>query len=247
MTTARPQIRVGCCGWNYRHWQGVFYPRELGPAEWFGFYARSFDTVEVNNTFYVLPEPQVFDAWEQEAPEGFVYAIKASRFLTHMKKLIAPEEPLARILGRARRLGDHLGPVLYQLPPRWRCNHERMRAFLSLLPADLTHVFEFRDPSWYEGSLLRMLAEHGACLCAHDMPGSASGPRAIGKVAYVRFHGAGGRYSGSYSEAALRPWAEWLAAQHREGREVYAYFNNDIGGHAVGDALRLRAMLARLV
>lgn len=244
---AKPQIRVGCCGWNYKHWRGIFYPRELGPGEWFGFYARRFDTVEINNTFYKLPEAQVFDGWRQQAPTGFLYAVKASRFLTHMKKLKDAAEPLANILGRARQLGRHLGPVLYQLPPGWRCNEERLAEFLALLPDDLRHVLEFRERSWYAPGILRMLAQRSVSLCVHDMPDSATGPMALGPAAYVRFHGAGGKYTGSYTEAELRPWAEWLAEQHGSGREVYAYFNNDIGGYAIGDALRLREMLARLV
>lgn len=245
MHGAKPQIRVGCCGWNYKHWRGIFYPRELGPAEWFQFYARRFDTVEINNTFYKLPDEQVFAGWREQAPDGFLYAVKASRFLTHMKKLKDPAEPLARILGRARLLQRHLGPVLYQLPPGWRCNEERLAEFVALLPGDLTHVVEFREPSWYAPAVLTMLAQGGISLCVHDMPDSAIGQVAIGRAAYVRFHGPGGKYTGSYSQEALRPWAEWLAQESRAGRDVYAYFNNDIGGHAIGDALRLRELLAK--
>lgn len=243
MHSGMAALRIGCSGWNYRHWRGTFYPSALPPARWFEHYARHFDTVEVNNTFYQLPDEDVFDAWDRQAPAGFVYAIKASRFLTHMKKLKDPAEPVARILGRARRLGAHLGPVLYQLPPGWKCNAPRLRALLELLPRDLTHVLEFRDPSWYTDDALAALAEHGAGLCVHDMPGSAPQRLALGKAVYVRFHGVNGTYAGAYPEAALRAWAAWLAEQRAAGRDVYAYFNNDIGTHAVRDAARLRAML----
>jgi uncharacterized protein YecE (DUF72 family) len=130
----RGQVRIGTSGWIYKHWRGVFYPERLPAREWFAFYARSFDTVEINNTFYRLPSPAAFAAWHDQAPPGFVYAVKASRYLTHMKKLKDPADALERILGRARLLGPYLGPVLYQLPPHWRCDLDRLREFLAALP-----------------------------------------------------------------------------------------------------------------
>lgn len=240
-----PRIHIGCSGWNYRHWRGLFYPTELRVAQWFEFYARRFDTVEINNTFYRLPEPPVFTAWRAQAPAGFVYAVKASRYLTHMKKLKDPGEPLARILGRAALLGAHLGPVLYQLPPGWRVDVARLAEFLRLLPPAISHVLEFREPSWYADEVLALMHERAVGLCVHDMPGSAIARAAIGAAVYVRFHGPTGHYSGSYDAAALQPWAEWIAEVHRQGRDVYVYFNNDIGGHAITDAERLRGLLAR--
>ncbi len=242
-----PAIHIGCSGWNYRHWRGSFYPPALTVAQWFGHYAQRFDTVEVNNTFYRLPDEDVFVAWEQQAPAGFVYAIKASRYLTHMKKLKDPAEPIDRILGRARRLGDHLGPVLYQLPPGWKCDPARLQTFLKLLPTTMSHVLELREPSWYNDEVLALLREHNVALCAHDMPGAAADLLPPGKTAYLRFHGPTGDYSGAYSDRALASWAEQLAEQHRQGRDIHAYFNNDIGAHAPRDALRLRTMLARLL
>ena len=241
---ATAAVHVGCSGWIYAHWRGLFYPPKLKSAQWVEYYARHFDTVEINNTFYRLPESSVFDAWRQQAPAGFIYAVKASRYLTHMKKLKDPAEPLARLLDRAVHLKDHLGPILYQLPPGWKADAARLDAFLGQLPRGRTHVLEFRDESWYVDEILALVRSHGASLCVHDMPGRAPERMALGPIAYVRFHGPTGQYSGSYDANALRPWAEWLAHQRDAGRDIYVYFNNDIGGHAVRDAVRLREMLA---
>jgi uncharacterized protein YecE (DUF72 family) len=244
-----PNIRIGCSGWQYKHWRGDFYPVELSPSRWLEYYAERFDTVEINNTFYRLPETPTFAAWRRRAPRGFVYAVKASRFLTHMKKLKDPEEPLHRFFSRARALKRSLGPVLYQLPPRWPVNVERLEAFLRLLPRRRLHTLEFRDPSWYTPDVFALLERHRVALCLHDMKGSATGPAdrqppAIGPFVYVRFHGPQ-KYSGGYRDDTLERWAEWLAAQARGGRPVYAYFNNDVGGHAPRDALRLRDKIQR--
>jgi uncharacterized protein YecE (DUF72 family) len=238
-----PEIFVGCSGWNYRHWRGAFYPEKMRSREWFQFYATHFDSVEINNTFYNLPEESVFDDWRAQAPPGFSYAVKASRFLTHMKKLKDPHEPVERLISRARRLGPHLGPILYQLPPRWRANPERLRGLLEILPRDLVHVFEFRDVSWYNDAIGTLLIEHGASLCTHDFPGSAVTNLAFGPIAYARFHGANGPYWGRYSDAALAPWVEWLVHEHRGGRGIYVYFNNDSNAEAIADARRMRNLL----
>jgi uncharacterized protein YecE (DUF72 family) len=235
-------IFIGCSGWQYRHWRGDFYPAELPVRLWFEHYAERFDTVEINNTFYRLPDAAVFRAWRTRAPQGFRFAVKASRFLTHMKKLKDPEAPLDLFFSRARELGRTLGPVLYQLPPRWPVNIERFEQFLRALPPRRQHVVEFREPSWYRDEVFALLQKFGVALCLHDMQGSASGQVDIGPFVYVRFHGTE-RYSGSYSDERLYRWAVWLGARRRDGKQVDAYFNNDIGGHAPRDAVRLRGML----
>jgi uncharacterized protein YecE (DUF72 family) len=235
--------RVGCSGWEYKHWRGDFYPDTLPRTRWFEHYASVFDTVEINNTFYRLPEESTFAAWADRAPARFLYAVKASRFLTHMKKLKDPEEPLERLFSRMRPMGRHLGPVLYQLPPAWKLDRERLEHFLQALPPGVRHVMEFREPSWYADSVFEMLERHGVALCLHDMRGSATGRQRIGPFVYVRFHGASGQYSGAYPEDRLRQWSEWLQAQRTAGVDVYAYFNNDVGGHAPRDAVTLRTLL----
>ena len=243
MATGR--IHIGCSGWNYRHWRGAFYPDKLAVKRWFEFYAATFDTVEINNSFYRLPSVETFAKWRDQAPPGFCYAVKANRFLTQAKKLKDCAEPLERMLVAVRQLGSTLGPILYQLPPRFRINLERLAEFLALLPQDLTHVFEFRETSWLTDEMLALLDANGASFCAHDMPGSATRRWAAGPIAYVRFHGGEGKYWGRYSDERLLSWSDWIVAQSHAGRAVWAYFNNDIHAHAIQDALTLRAMVAQ--
>lgn len=240
--SSNPNIRIGCSGWQYQHWRGDFYPAELPQREWLAHYTRQFDTVEINNTFYRLPEGSTFAAWGRRVPRGFRFAVKASRYLTHMKKLKEPDEAIGRFYSRAKRLGRTFGPVLYQLPPRWPVNLARLDTFLAALPRRRRHAVEFREPSWYNDEVYAALERHRVALCLHDMAGSASGQIAVGPFVYVRFHGAQ-KYSGRYSDAMLRCWAEWLSDQHRSGRPLFAYFNNDVGGHAPRDAARLREMI----
>lgn len=236
-------IHVGCSGWQYKHWRGDFYPAELSAARWFDHYARAFDTVEINNSFYRWPPPETFRKWGEQAPVNFVYAVKASRFLTHMKKLKDPEEPVARTFENARHLGRHLGPVLYQLPPRWGPDLERFERFLGALPGRRMHTVEFRDPAWYGDAVFELLRRYGVALCLHDMHGSATGRWTIGPFVYVRFHFGTQKYGGRYDDARLDEWASWLAEQASAGQPVFAYFNNDTGGHAPRDAVRLREMI----
>jgi uncharacterized protein YecE (DUF72 family) len=242
----RGTAHVGCSGWQYKHWRSNFYPAELPVRSWFEHYASAFDTVEINNSFYRLPERDTFVEWRRRAPMRFVFAVKASRFLTHMKKLKDPEEPLDRFFSRATALGKRLGPVLYQLPPGWKLDRERLEHFLQVLPRGVRHVMEFRDPSWYNGEVFALLERHRVALCLHDMKGSATGRERVGPFVYVRFHGVSGTYSGSYPDHTLRTWAGWLHTQRAAGADVFAYFNNDVGGHAPRDAVTLRRLLEEM-
>jgi uncharacterized protein YecE (DUF72 family) len=241
-----PLARIGCSGWQYKHWRGDFYPDKLPQHRWLEYYSARFNTVEINNTFYRLPEAPAFSRWAGQAPPGFVYAVKASRFLTHMKKLKDPQEPLNRLLERADHLDAALGPVLFQLPPRWPLNIERLSVFLEALPPRHRYAIEFREPTWYADDVLALLERHHVALCLHDMPGSASQRIITGRFVYVRFHGVE-KYSGSYSDRTLDEWADWLSGRLTAGIPVYAYFNNDIGGHAPRDAVRLRTRLVERV
>lgn len=239
----RGAARVGCSGWQYKHWRGDFYPLEVPTARWFEYYAARFDTVEINNSFYRLPEAETFARWRERAPMRFLFAVKASRFLTHMKKLKDPEEPVERLFTRMRQLANRLGPVLYQLPPNFKLDLGRLEHFLHILPRDVRHVLEFRDPTWYADSVSALLERHGVAMCLHDMKGSATGRERIGPFVYVRYHGASGTYSGGYPQDRLERWAEWLHDERRAGIDVFAYFNNDVGGHAPRDAVTLRQCL----
>ena len=238
-------IRIGCSGWNYRHWRERFYPKGLPQRRWFDFYAEQFDTVEINNSFYRLPKAETFETWRAQAPPGFCYAVKANRFLTQAKKLKDCAEPLARMMTPFRALGDRLGPILYQLPPRFRINLGRLEDFLELAPKDVTNVFEFRDSSWYVEETFALLDRHGASFCVHDMGGSATERRATGRAAYVRLHGGAGKYWGRYTDEALLSWTDWLVGQAKAGRAVWCYLNNDIDAHAIHDAQTLKTMVAR--
>jgi uncharacterized protein YecE (DUF72 family) len=239
-TFAARRIRIGCSGWQYNHWAPSFYPAGLPASRWFAHYALSFDTVEINNSFYRLPSPETFAQWREQAPSHFLYAVKASRFLTHMKKLKDPDDPLFRFFESAKELGPRLGPVLYQLPPRWPINVERFEIFLRTLPRGYRQVVEFREPSWYDERIFDLMRQHQVALCLHDMHGSATGRTLVGPFVYVRFHFGTKTYGGRYSDERLDDWAEFLADRARDGLHVFAYFNNDTGGHAPRDAVRLR-------
>lgn len=238
-------VHIGCSGWIYRHWRELFYPAGLPQRLWFAHYSETFGTVELNTSFYHLPKADTFAKWRDQAPAGFRYAVKAPRFITHMKKLKDCAGPVAEFLGRARNLGPAIGPILYQLPPRWALDRERLLEFVALLPADLAHVFEFREKSWLTEEVLALLESRSISFCAHDMPGLATPRWASGPIAYVRFHGGTGKYVGRYSDEALLGWTDWIVGQARGGRDVWCYFNNDIHGHAVHDALTLRAMVGQ--
>lgn len=246
------QIRIGCSGWQYKHWAvpratashaAPFYPAGSPQRLWFAHYAAVFDTVEVNNTFYRLPPPETFAKWREQAPRRFLYAVKASRFLTHMKKLKDPEEPLRRFFESATQLGRHLGPVLYQLPPGWKVDVVRFEHFLRSLPKGHRHAIEFRETSWYDERIFALLRRHEVALCLHDMHGSATDKLTVGPFIYVRFHHGTAKYGGRYPDDRLDEWADWLAERATDGLDVFAYFNNDTGGHAPRDAVRLRDRL----
>ncbi len=244
---------IGCSGWHYKHWRGCVYPEALPTTAWLREYTKHFSTVEINNSFYRLPSEETFAGWRARVPRRFLFSVKASRFLTHIKRLREPEEPLERLLTHAKSLGPTLGPLLYQLPPRWFPEPDRLRLFLESLPAyiapgsrqRLYHVLEFRDPLGYEPWVIDLLREYNVTLCVHDMPGSASPLLAVGPVVYVRLHGYRAKYGGSYPDAVLSEWATWLERVLDGGRDAYVYFNNDINGFAVTDAARLIAELER--
>jgi uncharacterized protein YecE (DUF72 family) len=239
-------IRIGCSGWQYKHWREIFYPKELPQTRCFNFYAEHFDTVEINSSFYHLPKASTFEKWRDQAPPGFCYAIKANRFITQAKKLLDCEEPIERMMAATRHLGDRLGPMLYQLPPSLKLDLERLENFLNLLPEDVTNIFEFRHKSWYVDATYALLERYGVSLCLHDMRGSTTEKLAVGPAVYIRFHGGVGKYWGRYSDEGLLAWADWIIAQARDGRPAWCYFNNDIRGHAVHDAQTLKSMMGQI-
>jgi uncharacterized protein YecE (DUF72 family) len=243
--------RIGCSGWNYKSWRGRFYPRHLPVAQWLEFYSARFDTVEINNSFYRLPERSTFERWRSQVPSTFLVAVKASRFLTHMKRLIEPEEPIARLFSSVDGLGRRLGPVLYQLPPTLEMDLPRLDRFLRALPRGpgkaRLHVVEFRHPSWYTAETFELLTRRHAALCLHDKLGSRITQPMVGPFVYVRFHGTSGHYHGSYSRQHLDRWAHLLADQVLDGKPVFAYFNNDPDAVATVNAATLREMIEKFI
>ena len=239
----REPIRIGCSGWQYRHWSETFYPLGLPRRVWLEYYATQFDTVEVNNSFYKLPTEGLLEGWHDRVPDHFVFAVKASRYLTHMKKLRTPEAPLDALFGRVRELEPKLGPILYQLPPQLHKNLERLKEFLDGLTRYPTvkHALEFRHPSWYADDVLTLLEQYDVAMCLHDMPGSTSPREVVATFLYARFHGTRGKYAGAYSSSGLGDWASWL---RRQRKPAFVYFNNDVAGQAPTDASKLRAFLA---
>jgi len=238
------RVCIGTSGWSYRHWIGPFYPPGTKSGDLLTVYTRTFDASEINNTFYRLPEPATLRDWASRTPEGFVFACKASRYITHTKKLKDPATSTPRFFDAIAHLGVRCGPVLFQLPPNWHANVGRLDAFLRGLPEGYSHAFEFRDPSWHAETVYERLAAANAPLVVADMAGETSPRRATADLVYLRLHGPGSQaYTGTYSDEALRDWAARIRDWRAEGRDVVCFFDNDEAGHAPRDAMRLRAML----
>jgi len=242
--TAAGRVRIGTAGWSYRHWVGPFYPEGTPASAMLDHYTRAFDASELNNTFYTLPAPERFEAWRDAVPPDFVFAVKANRYITHMKKLKDPETSTPGFFETVRALGDRLGPILFQLPPNMGLNLGRLRAFLDALPDGHRCAFEFRNPNWFDDTVFALLHRHDAAPVVADMGGEASPLRATASFVYLRLHGPGETpYTGCYDESALAAWRDRIAAWRDEGRDVYCFFDNDEAGYAARNAWTLREML----
>lgn len=233
-------IHVGTSGWQYRDWRGVLYEEGLPQDRWLARYAQAFSVVEVNNSFYRLPERTTFQKWRRGTPPGFTFVVKASRYLTHLKRLKDAEDGVKLFWERATALGDKLGPVLFQLPPQFPADVPRLRGFLSWLPPKIRAAFEFRDPSWLTDEVLGVLDDAGCAFVLADRPGFRGPLLVTGGWSYIRFH-QGTRLGPDYRRDKLRRWAERIASL--PARDTWVFFNNDHGGAAVRDALFLRDVL----
>jgi uncharacterized protein YecE (DUF72 family) len=241
-------VRVGCSGWNYAHWRnGVFYPPRCAARNWLRFYAARFDTVEVNSTFYRLPRESAVARWVEETPPGFVFAVKVSRYLTHVKRLLDVPDHLPLLYGRLRPLlgSPKLGPFLWQLPPTFACDLDRLARALEALDDGHRHAFEFRHPSWFREETTTLLREHGVALVIGDRPQvhAFQTHELTAPFTFVRFHAGSRGRNGNYSHAELEEWGERLDRWAQEV-EVFAYFNNDWEGFAIENALYLKRLLA---
>jgi len=234
---------IGTSGWHYDHWRDRFYPKELTKAKWLEFYTHHFTTVELNNSFYRLPSESAFANWHDSSPANFAFAVKVSRFITHIKRLKNSEEAVEKFVGRAKILAEKLGPLLYQLPPNMHRNDEVLESFLPTLPQGMKHVFEFRHQSWLEDKVFQILHKHNVGFCVFDMPSVSCPLVATDDFAYVRFHGSTGLYYSCYSDEELADWAKRLANLAQNLKAIYIYFNNDAEAFAVRNAITLRRYL----
>jgi uncharacterized protein YecE (DUF72 family) len=241
------RIRIGCSGWNYAHWRnGVFYPPRLAARNWLAFYARHFDTVEINMTFYRLPRVEAVRRWVEESPPGFLFAVKVSRYITHVKRLKDVRAGMAVFLERIQPLyeSEKMGPLLWQLPPTFKRDDDRLAEALTALPPG-RHCFEFRHESWFREEVYDLLREHGVALVIGDRPQvhAFQSQELTADWTFVRFHAGTRGLRGNYSESELREWAERISGWSTQGVDVYAYFNNDWEGFAIQNGLRLQQLL----
>jgi len=235
-------IRIGCSGWSYPHWRKRFYPEKLPAREHFAFYARHFNTVELNNSFYRQPSRDRFVAWREQAPPGFVFAVKGSRYVSHIRRLAVEQKSVDLIVDSARGLGDKLGPVLFQFQNTFRLDLARLERFLPMLPADVRFSLEFRHDSWLVPAVFELLRAHKIALCIPDHPKMPKSLEITSDFTYIRMHlperGLG------YDQRALQPWADRIIDWHGRGLDIFVYFNNDMEGRAIKDAQTLMSLVA---
>ncbi len=243
MIKKEKKIRIGTSGWHYTHWKGSFYPQKLNPKDFLKYYAEHLNTVEINNSFYNLPEVKTLQMWRDMVPQNFLFTVKASRYITHMKKLKDPRDSVEKFLKRVEVLGNKLGPLLFQLPPKWHLNLGRFESFLNFLPDRFRYTFEFRDPSWFHEDLYEIMKQHRVAFCIYHLAGLISPEAVTADFIYVRLHGPGDAYQGRYETEALSRWADAFATWKNQGKEIYCYLDNDEAGYAAQDAMRLREMI----
>jgi len=234
---------IGTSGWSYDHWVGPFYPEGLQDGDRLAHYAEQLDCAEINNSFYNLPSEQTLDRWRETVPKAFRFAVKASRYITHMKKLKDPDAGLGNFLPRIERLGDRLGPILFQLPPNWHFNAERLEQFLTALPRGHRYTLELRDRSWINDDALALLSDHDVAFCIYELDGFLSPQAVTTDFVYVRLHGPDRAYKGNYDDDSLNGWAEQIRTWRDDGRDCWCFFDNDEAGHAVRNALSLKRLL----
>jgi uncharacterized protein YecE (DUF72 family) len=240
------RVLIGTSGWHYASWRGLFYPKGVPLKTQLRYYADQFQTTELNGVFYRTPTPDAVRNWRGDTGRDFVFAWKASKFITHWKRLSQNSVNSLELLeDRLSLLGDKAGPILFQLPPNFAVDCERLASFLNLLSKKRRYSFEFRNPSWYEPRVLRQLSDHNISLCLSDHHDAPAPWKRTANFLYVRGHGPGGRYWGHYTAATLRQWAKRINAWKKQGCDVYVYFDNDQKSAAPADALRLREFLER--
>jgi uncharacterized protein YecE (DUF72 family) len=237
------KIYIGTSGWHYRHWIGTFYPAGTKSEHQFDYYKQHFNTVEINNSFYKLPAAETFSGWKKNSPEDFLFVVKASRYITHQKKLTDPRATTERFFARVKFLRKKLGPILFQLPPTWKVNVERLRNFLQILPKKFRYVFEFRNSTWYSDEVVNLLKEYNCAFCIYELAGHRSPLHVTADFVYIRLHGPGEKYRGSYTRQQLKAWALRCRKWQKEKVDVFVYFDNDQMGYAAFNAQVLKTLL----
>ncbi len=241
---AKGKIYVGTSGWNYKHWVGNFYPEDLKQKELLNFYSQRLNTVEINNSFYRLPDIKTFKTWVEIVPKKFIFSVKGSRYITHMKKLKDPKPSCKKLIIHIKYLKEKLGPVLFQLPPHWKFNKERFENFLKALPGKYLYTFEFREKSWWNDKTFELLSDHNSAFCIYELAGTLTPKEITADFVYIRLHGPGNKYQGNYSKNELAGWAGAISAWQRKNKDVYIYFDNDDSGYAVQNAQELQYILS---
>lgn len=237
------KIYIGTSGWSYSHWgKGIFYPEDLPKRQQLEYYSQMFNSVELNASFYHLPLTQTFKNWYQRTPKDFLFAVKASRYITHIKKLEG--SGWSRFIIRAKYLQEKLGVILFQLPPSWKSDSQRLEKFISKLSAQYKYVFEFRHNSWFCEEIYHILEKHNIGLCIADSPHFPFREKITSGFVYLRFHGARSLYSSRYSKAELQKWAKKIKIWASQGLDIYAYFNNDAQGFAIENARELCGLVS---
>jgi uncharacterized protein YecE (DUF72 family) len=243
MNQTPAQIHIGTSGWSYEHWKGSFYPKDLKSADWLEHYAQHFSTVEINNTFYRIPSTTTVQNWYTRVPQQFLFAVKASRYITHQRKLQDCRHTLSFFYESIAEFKDKAGPILFQLPPFFRKDKDRLRDFIHLLTDTYSYTFEFRHASWYTDEIYEILSEKNVALCITDLHGQLSPEIATANFTYIRLHGPQNTYRGSYGLAKLKPWKKKIEQWVNSKTSVYCYFDNDEKGYAPKDALLLQKLL----
>ncbi len=234
-------VRIGCSGWSYPHWRKRFYPEKMPARKHFAFYAQHFNTVELNNSFYRQPPRERFEAWREQAPPGFLFAVKGSRYVTHIKRLAGEKKSIDLVVDAALGLGEKLGPILFQLQANFHVDLDRLERFVGMLPTDVRFTLEFRHDSWLVPAVFELLRSHRIALCIPDHPKMPRALELTSDFIYIRMHlpptGLG------YGQRALQPWTDRVVAWHHDGLDVFVYFNNDMEGHAIKDAKTLISLV----
>lgn len=243
------RLLIGTSGWTYSSWRGTFYPEDLPSRDYLEFYSREFESTEVNYSFYHLPRLSTYEKWAAQVPDEFIFALKASRFITHVKRLVDVKEPWSTFVQNSLALGSHLGPVLLQFPASFRCDRPKLAAFIknAQQPAPKSRpvrlVFEFRHESWFSEETYTLLRKHNAALCIADSPRYPRRDVSTADFVYLRFHGRTDLFASKYTDTELAEEARQIRRYLRDGRDVYVYFNNEAFGHAIANARTLNHLV----